>query len=105
MAVPLVGLYLPLYDYLHGRFHGLGHAAPVVAGMIARTISMFCVAPIEVVRIRLQAIRPSASGSRSLLSDLKSFDWGQGKGLLYKTRTLWRGFGATVSPIVYKQDA
>ena len=103
MAVPLVGLYLPLYDYLHAQFHGLGHAAPVAAGMIARTMSMFCVAPIEVVRIRLQAIRPSASGNRSLISELKSFDWGQGKGLLYKTRTLWKGFGATVLPLFPQQ--
>lgn len=94
MAVPMVGLYLPLYDTLVHRMSSLGIAAPVVAGMSARTFSMFCVTPIEVLRVRMQSVRNSGGGSG--LPNLNTFEWGQGQGILQRARALWRGFGATV---------
>ena len=90
IAIPLVGLYLPLYDFLVERMTSLGHAAPMVAGATARSLSVFCVTPIEVLRVRLQV--------QSSTQQLHNFDWGQGKGALQKTRALWKGFGATVPP-------
>lgn len=69
-------------------------AAPVVAGATARTLSMFCVTPIEVLRVRIQAMRESSVG----MSNLGAFDWGQGRSPLQKARALWSGFGATVHP-------
>jgi len=96
MAVPMVGLYLPLYDNLVHRMSSLGAAAPVVAGTTARTFSMFCVTPIEVLRVRMQSVRNVGTDNGYRISNLHSFDWGQGQGLLQRARALWRGFGATV---------
>lgn len=54
MAVPLVGIYLPLYDYMSAQLSGMGSYAPVVAGSISRTISLFFVAPLDILRTRTQ---------------------------------------------------
>lgn len=96
MAMPMVGLYLPLYDTLVHRMSSLGAAAPVVAGMTARTFSMFCVTPIEVLRVRMQSVRRSSPDNGYRITNLNSFDWGQGQGLLRRARALWSGFGATI---------
>eukprot|EP00210_Caulerpa_lentillifera_P009520 g9079.t1 len=95
IAVPMVGLYLPLYDTFVERMSGLGLAAPVVAGSLARTIANFVVAPLEILRTRVQAVQQFAlSGS---VTSLNEFDWGQGRSYRQKVRTLWRGYGATVA--------
>ena len=59
MAVPMVGIYLPLYDYLleQLRQQQVGATAPLLAGTLARTASVLCTAPLELVRTRLQAAR------------------------------------------------
>eukprot|EP00210_Caulerpa_lentillifera_P006589 g6294.t1 len=75
IAVPMVGLYLPFYDTFVERMSDLGLAAPVVAGSLARTIANFVVAPLEILRTRVQAARSYRQ----------------------KVRTLWRGYGATVA--------
>lgn len=54
MAAPLVGIYMPLYDYMAARFSGMGSYAPVVAGSLSRTISLFFVAPLDILRTRTQ---------------------------------------------------
>lgn len=94
IAVPMVGLYLPLYDFFMERMKGLDLAAPVVAGSLARTIAIFFVAPLEILRTRLQAMQMFAKGG---VTSLESFDWGQGRSFQQKVRTLWRGYGATVA--------
>lgn len=58
MAVPLVGIYMPLYDNLLHKFRdrGLGDVlAPMAAGLISRSVSVVSVGPLELLRTRQQA--------------------------------------------------
>jgi Mitochondrial carrier protein len=61
-AVPMVGIYMPLYDLLRDRFEpNLASAAPLAASSIARAIAVVCVAPLEVIRTQLMSGRSAAS--------------------------------------------
>ena len=64
MAGPAVGVYLPCYDFI--RDYCVTHAlvqnedmAPLVAGAGARTIAVFAVAPLELMRTRQLAAQES----------------------------------------------
>lgn len=71
IAVPMVGIYMPLYDTLLDSWsHSLGSLAPVVSGTAARTVACFCVAPFELIRTRLQASAAAGVSMRSTLSSL-----------------------------------
>lgn len=68
-AAPTVGIYMPLYDTLRDKLQpSLGYATPLVAGATARTVAVFCVAPLEVLRTRLMAStgRPALAMVRSV---------------------------------------
>mmetsp|Transcript_18753 Transcript_18753/g.60226 ORF Transcript_18753/g.60226 Transcript_18753/m.60226 type:complete len:225 (+) Transcript_18753:188-862(+) len=62
-AIPTVGIYLPLYDHLledlNGR--GAGAYAPLVAGSAARSFSVMCTAPLEVIRVQAQALQTAGA--------------------------------------------
>ena len=49
-----VGVYLPMYDYLHGRLHSLAAYGPVVAGAVSRTAAVLVMSPLERMRVRVQ---------------------------------------------------
>ncbi|KAG2435585.1 hypothetical protein HYH02_011878 [Chlamydomonas schloesseri] len=58
-SIPMVGVYMPLYDHLLGRISstappGLLPYAPVLAGSVARTLAVLLVGPLELVRTRQQ---------------------------------------------------
>ncbi len=62
MSVPTVLLYYPMYDLLQSVLANKARdsptatlAAPVVAGAVARTITVYAVSPLELVRVRQQA--------------------------------------------------
>jgi solute carrier family 25 protein 39/40 len=57
MAIPMVGVYLPLYDYLLEKLQQeqAGAVAPLAAGTLARMAAVYCTAPFELARTRLQA--------------------------------------------------
>lgn len=69
IAVPMVGIYMPMYDALLQQWgEGLGRAAPIAAGTAARTVACFCVAPFELLRTRLQASAGSGVSMRSTIT-------------------------------------
>lgn len=71
IAVPMVGIYMPLYDTLLDAWSSkLGSLAPVVSGTAARTAACFCVAPFELIRTRLQASVTAGVSMRSTLTSL-----------------------------------
>ncbi|KAG2502143.1 hypothetical protein HYH03_000630 [Edaphochlamys debaryana] len=68
-SIPMVGVYMPLYDHLLARAAPvLGPYAPVVAGSAARTLAVLLVGPLELVRTRQQG---SASGARTAWGALR----------------------------------
>jgi solute carrier family 25, member 39/40 len=113
MAIPMVGIYLPLYDYLVDglRQRGAGMYAPLLAGTLARTAAGYATSPFELARTRMQAVRAvplethaagyavasaSARGSAgaAMLRHLPSL---QGAATTKAIGTLWTGVGATLA--------
>ena len=111
-----MGIYLPLYDYLVAELQQrqVGVTAPLWAGTLARTASVFCTAPLELVRTRLQAAHLLTDGSaaarsspvsaaRGLLQQLPSAASGagstgaSGSSRLRQVGSLWTGVGATLA--------
>jgi solute carrier family 25 protein 39/40 len=122
MSIPMVGIYLPLYDYLleGARQNDIGAAAPLIAGTLARTVAVYCTAPFELIRTRLQAVQSPAisPAGYGIAGTVKSgsFTGGTSNGgartsgrllqhlpMLDKTsktralRSLWTGVGATLA--------
>lgn len=103
MAIPMVGIYLPLYDYLLGQIQALhlGPTAPLWAGTVARTAAVFCTAPLELVRTRLQAAHllsdgtagPAPGSRKGLLRHLPPPNGSR----LRQVGSLWTGVGATLA--------
>lgn len=86
MQIPMVGIYLPLYDQLLDNFRKpYGPAAPVLASSIARSAAVLMVAPLELFRTRLQA----GVTTKGLLAGT----WG---GASTAWRSAWTGVGATI---------
>lgn len=75
VAVPTVGIYLPLYDYGNDYLkrklgasrdlERLAPLAPAIAGATSRAFAVLCVAPLDLVRTRAQASRNVSSGART----------------------------------------
>lgn len=64
-AVPMVGIYMPLYDTLRdGLEPRIGGTAPLVASAVARAVAVSCVAPIELLRTRLMSGAEGPAASR-----------------------------------------
>ena len=57
ITVPLIALYLPLYDTLLEGLHGAGTGmyAPLLAGSGARAVACLATAPLELLKTRLQS--------------------------------------------------
>ncbi len=120
MAIPMVGIYMPLYDYLLEHINGalgsrsapggagtcspeweaggsketdavspLRPLAPLLAGIFARSVAVYCTSPMELMRTRLQG------GSLGSFSALATPGSGLTSGLTSGLR-LWRGVGATL---------
>ena len=107
MAVPMVGIYLPLYDFLQAEWaHTLGAAAPLYAGACARTVAVLCTSPLELIRTRMQAVlhpqQTSTSGKPTRTNNQAAKMWSHLKldrnaSLSHRVRTLWTGVGATLA--------
>jgi solute carrier family 25 protein 39/40 len=85
----MVGIYMPLYDQLLASYSPvLGAYAPIAAGVVSRTAAVFAVAPLDLLRTRIQA---TARGeARRLAAPAPS-------SLLARLPAMWTGFGATLA--------
>lgn len=121
ISIPMVGIYMPLYDHLAERFSSLGMYSPIVAGVTARTAAIFCVAPLELARTRQQAtstvpiskggspangVRAGAPAAATTWEALKSslgleqapsHRSGKAVHALKSVPQLWTGFAATMA--------
>jgi solute carrier family 25, member 39/40 len=97
-AAPSVGLYLPTYDYLQARYAELGSPllAPALAGATARALVTLVVAPVELVRTRVQAGQAGDGRPQGLLTGLAAALGGAPAGSP-RWQVLWRGAGATLA--------
>ena len=97
-AAPSVGLYLPTYDYLQARYAEVGPPllAPALAGASARALVTLVVAPVELVRTRVQAGQTGDGRPLGLLTGLAAALGGAPPGSPRWT-ALWRGAGATLA--------
>ena len=104
VAVPMVGIYMPLYDQLLAAWapHTGAAAAPIAAGSAARTLAVFAVAPFELLRTRLQAAPAGAGALGALLPGGASGGSAGGGGVaaalaaLRRLPALWTGLSATL---------
>ncbi|GIM09419.1 hypothetical protein Vretimale_13282, partial [Volvox reticuliferus] len=106
VSIPMVGVYMPLYDYLLQRTAApLGPYAPLVAGSVARTLAVLLVGPLELVRTRQQG---TAGGARTAWAALREtlLDTSGPRGvksgpagseLLRAAPRLWTGVVATLA--------
>jgi solute carrier family 25 protein 39/40 len=112
MAVPMVGIYLPLYDraLAEARAAGAGGAAPLLAGGAARAAAVYATAPFELLRTRLQAAAGVPRAARAAFAPLVDSAGGGALALagggapraaraarLRALRALWTGVGATLA--------
>ena len=112
MAAPSVALYLPAYDHLQRRISDAGApgVAPALAGGLSRGATVFLVAPLELVRTRLQASTSSSAGGSQQLTlggalrgalEEGGRGGGAGRGALASTLSrlprLWRGVVPTLA--------
>lgn len=106
MTVPLVAIYLPLYDSLLANLTSLGAAAPLVAGATSRGFAGFVTAPLELARTRLQVGAQhsrSGSGKSSGASSLKpggilsQLAPQPGASRWRQISSMWTGFGSSLA--------
>ncbi|KAK9917467.1 hypothetical protein WJX75_004693 [Coccomyxa subellipsoidea] len=106
MAIPTVGVYLPLYDYVVERLApSAGFYAPLMAGSLARTVAVLCTSPLELVRTRMQAyLHPldGADGRQKGGKPRPGNMWAHlpvstQRGAFGRISSLWRGVGATLA--------
>lgn len=103
-AVPMVGIYMPLYDTLRDRFEpALAGTAPLVASSLARAVAVVSVAPLEVLRTRLMSSKGDEAARRGRMCwECRQAAEAQAAPLSIR-RPLsggwWRGLNATVRAI------
>lgn len=95
ISIPMVGVYMPLYDYLRFALPVSSAYSPVVAGVMARSAAVFCVAPLELVRTRLMAT-PAHTSAKIAAQELQSF-FIRTAGSFSTLPKLWAGFAATLA--------
>jgi solute carrier family 25 protein 39/40 len=106
MSVPMVGIYMPLYDYCMASWSKAGGAyTPILAGTFSRVVAVFSVAPFELIRTRQQVAHftGSATGKLSVLEAAKlhstavhSDSSSKARMMLRQVRSLWTGVSATL---------
>ena len=55
ISVPMICMYLPMYDFLMAELDSHTAYAPLIAGSAARTVSVVATSPLELLKTRIQA--------------------------------------------------
>ncbi|CAI9101173.1 OLC1v1038434C1 [Oldenlandia corymbosa var. corymbosa] len=111
LAVPQVGIYMPLYDiflnFLEERatehFPVSSPYVPLIAGSLARTIACITCYPVDLARTRMQAFKVHQSGTRppgvlkTLVGVISSVKSPGNNSSLQNYRFLWTGLGAQLA--------
>lgn len=111
LAVPTVGIYLPLYDIFRIRMEeftaqnvpNATACVPFVAGSLARSLACATCYPIELARTRMQAFKQTHAGKapgvfRTLFEVLSSVKGANNfQSSLKGYRVLWTGMGAQLA--------
>ncbi|KAK9861914.1 hypothetical protein WJX84_002442 [Apatococcus fuscideae] len=111
MAMPMVGIYMPLYDYTRGALQPeLGASlAPLTAGALSRTAAVLCTAPLDLLRTRMQAmlrhthLQPAVAGASASsrtsqwMEIIRNVQASSGSGTTARVGALWTGVGATLA--------
>ncbi|CAH9097210.1 unnamed protein product [Cuscuta europaea] len=112
LAVPSVGIYLPLYDIFRNSIEDYAlHGAPIVspyvplvAGSLARSIACITCYPVELAKTRMQAFRDTPNSVKppgvwktlfGIISSVRSVNGHQHSIQVY--RQLWTGLGAQLA--------
>ncbi|KAL9673222.1 hypothetical protein QQ045_029476 [Rhodiola kirilowii] len=109
LAVPTVGIYLPLYDIFRNKLEtftnesvpSLSPYAPLVAGALARSLACTTCYPIELARTRMQAFKVNNAGGnppgvlKTLIGVLANVSIPSNTVQSY--RILWTGLGAQLA--------
>lgn len=96
IGVPSNVLYFATYetlrDLLQALSGGLAYSAPIVAGATGRAVAVVAVAPLELVRTRLQAGSEHVRSGGSLVGHLRNIVRQEGASVLFRglQSTLWR---------------
>lgn len=111
LAVPTVGIYMPLYDIFRNHMEELASEKapavmpyiPLVAGSLARTIACITCYPVELARTRMQTFKQNKAGVKppgvwETLNGVTSKAESSGKCQTLRTyRLLWTGLGAQLA--------
>ena len=60
ISVPMICMYLPMYDFILGELDSGSNCAPLVAGSGARAMSVVATSPLELLKTRIQAAGANA---------------------------------------------
>jgi len=100
MAFPLVGVYLPMYEYILDKMKSGSSGStsssmffPLVAGTISRGVSVLSVGPLELLRTRRQAVSNIITTATPQSSPSSPFRRRRPPPL----RSLWTGVSATLA--------
>ncbi|KAL3152940.1 hypothetical protein ABBQ38_012241 [Trebouxia sp. C0009 RCD-2024] len=104
ISVPMICMYLPMYDNLMAELGTSTTYAPLVAGSAARSVAVVATSPLELLKTRIQAagattpsnskvasssINPMSTALQQMRSDLKGTS-------SQRVSSLWRGVGASL---------
>lgn len=110
IAVPMVGIYLPLYDILRerietgsdGQSSPLAPFAPLLAGSLSRSLAVIVCSPLELARTRMQAQKEALRGSSvpglaSIFHEILSTTRDGPSSSRWRVGALWTGVGAQLA--------